>query len=169
MQTNIALILLILGAALSRMIPHPPNATAVVAMGIFAGAYFNSRLLAVFVPLAALFISDLLIGFHSGMIWVYGAVAVITVFASWFMSNNKNVGRIVGTSFLASCFFFLTTNFAVWLQSGMYTRDLNGFLQCYTMAIPFFGNQLMGDFFFSAVLFGAYALSRRFMPATLTR
>lgn len=169
MQTNIVLILLVLGAALTRLIPHPPNATAIVAMGVFAGSFFQSRTLAVFIPLAALFISDLLIGFHDGMIWVYGAVAVIAIFSTWFMANNKKAGHVVAASFLASCFFFIATNLAVWLQSGMYPRDLNGFVQCYVMAIPFFGNQLMGDFFFSAVLFGGYALSRRFMPATLAR
>ena len=169
MQTNITLILMILGAALTRMIPHPPNATAVVAIGIFAGAQFDSRILAAFVPLAALFLSDLLIGFHDGMIWVYSAVAVITVASSLILKADAKTGKVIATSFFGSLFFFLVTNFGVWMNGGMYSHDFNGLAQSYLMAIPFFGNQLMGDFFFSGVLFGGYALSRRFMPATFTR
>ncbi len=67
---NWTLILMILAAAFSRLIPHMPNFTAIVAMGLLAGAHFQSRTLAVLVPLAALLVSDLLIGFHGEMLWV---------------------------------------------------------------------------------------------------
>ena len=56
---NIALaVLMILIAALTRLIPHYPNFTAVGAVALFGGAYLSRRL-AFIVPFLALFLSDL--------------------------------------------------------------------------------------------------------------
>ena len=51
-------------------------------------------------------------------------------------------------------FFFVTSNFAVWMFSGIYARDIAGLVKCYIAALPFFQNTLMGDLFWTAVLFG---------------
>ena len=157
---NMTLLGMILAAALSRLIPHMPNFTAVVAMGLFAGAQFQNRTLAVGVSLAALFISDLLIGFHGEMVWVYGSIALISVASVSLLSSKSRWGRIGLVSLASSAFFFLVTNFAVWLQSGMYPKTFLGLADCYLMAVPFFGNQIVGDLFYSGALFGALAMLR---------
>lgn len=159
---NSTLVGMILVAALSRLIPHLPNFTAVVAMGLLAGAQFQNRILAVLVPLAALFISDLLIGFHGGMVWVYGAVAVISWISVSTLNSQSRWSRIGLVSLAGSTFFFLVTNFAVWIEGAMYPKTLTGLADCYLLAVPFFGNQIAGDLFFSGVLFAAVVAVRSF-------
>ena len=152
---NSALAALILAGALSRLIPHAPNFTAIVAMALLAGASLNSRILSIFVPIAALFVSDLFLGLHEGMYAVYGTMAVIAlvansnlkVFDSWKRSGFAALG--------ASFFFYLTTNFAVWMTSGMYQKSFQGLLNCYFMAVPFLAPQILGDLFFTAIAFAA--------------
>ncbi|SVB25226.1 uncharacterized protein METZ01_LOCUS178080, partial [marine metagenome] len=52
---------LLILAAFSRLIPHPPNFTALGAMALFGGAYVSSRTLAIILPLGALWVSDLIL------------------------------------------------------------------------------------------------------------
>lgn len=156
---------LILIAALSRLLPHWPNFTAVAAMGLFGGTLLQDRRLAIATPLIAMFISDLFLGFHSTMPFTYSALLLTTLIGMGMLRQLSAV-RILGASLTASVVFFVISNFGVWLTSGGawgYTQDLQGLLTCYLMAIPFFHYSLLGDLFFSAVLFGGFALlSQRF-------
>lgn len=159
---NWTLILMILVAAFSRLIPHMPNFTAIVAMGLLAGAQFQNRTLAVLVPLAALLVSDLLIGFHGEMLWVYGSIAFISLLSVSLLNSQSRWTRIALVSLASSILFFLVTNFAVWLEAGLYPKTLMGLTDCYLMALPFLANQVAGDLFYSGVLFGAYAMVRSY-------
>lgn len=173
---------LILLAALSRLLPHPPNFTPLAAMGLFAAASFSSRWVAFAVPLAAFFLSDLALGvlIHFGALggWLaggsgiylgspvnYAAMAAV-VALGFVLRTRQRPGWIAGTSLAASTLFFALSNFAVWAGTDgtMYSRDLAGLAACYTAALPFFGNTVMGDLFFVAVLFGIAALARRRFP-----
>ncbi len=58
--------------------------------------------------------------------------------------------------------FYLVTNFAVWTFDSLYPKTWDGLIACYTAAIPFFRNSLIGDIFFAAVLFGGFAVLERF-------
>lgn len=155
---------MILLAALSRIIPHPPNFAPIVAMALFGGAYFNDKKLALVIPIFAMFISDLIIGLHSGMLIIYltfvGIVAI-----GFLLRENKNFGRVAGLTIVSSVIFFVTTNFAVWMSDLMYPKTIEGLIACYVAAIPFFGNSLAGDLFYAGVLFGGYALLRSNVPA----
>lgn len=158
---------LIVLAAASRVIPHPANVTPILAMALFAGAAFGGKTsqsakssqkwFAVLLPLAAMFLSDLVIGAHNQIISVYGSIILITVLG-FALSQKQTVARVAGLTLLSSLLFFVVTNFAVWLTSGMYAPTTTGLIQCYTLALPFFRNGLLGDLFFSGVLFGAWAL-----------
>ncbi|MBM9577555.1 hypothetical protein JWG45_10360 [Leptospira sp. 201903070] len=148
---------LILIAVASRYFPHPANFTPILAISLFAGAHFASKKLSLILPILALLISDLIIGFHDLMPVVYG-MSLLLVVMGWQLRASLSVGRIALSSVIGSVAFFAVTNFFVWLTSGMYTLDLSGFVQCYIMAIPFFPNGLLGDLFYTSVLFGAFAL-----------
>ena len=152
------LIGMILAAALSRLIPHPPNFAPIGALALFGGAQFADRRLAFLVPLTAMLLSDLCIGFYSHMEWVYGSFALITCMGLWLRSRRTAWG-IAGASLAASTLFFLITNFGVWMNSTTtYTQGLAGLVSCYVAALPFFGNTLLGDGFYCLVLFGGLAL-----------
>jgi hypothetical protein len=151
---------MILAAAFSRLIPHPPNLASVAAVALFGGAYFSDRRLAFLVPLAALFLSDLVLGFYRGMEVVYLSFALIVCIGLW-LQRNRTAPRIAGAAVASSALFFLVTNFDVWAFGSLYPRTLEGLIACYVAAIPFFGNTLLGDLFYTAVLFGGFVLLER--------
>jgi hypothetical protein len=151
-------------AALTRLLPHPPNFTAVTALALFAGAQFADRRMAFFVPLAALFATDLVLGLHSGMLFVYGCVAAMVLMGR-FVGPRSAPLRVAGAAFAGSVLFFIVTNFGVWAMSGLYEKSLAGLTTCYIAAIPFFQNTLAGDLFFAALLFGGFEVMRRKVPA----
>ncbi len=161
--TYMTLVLMVLGAAFSRLVPHPWNFTAIGAMALFGGSYFPSRRLSMLVPLLALFVSDLVLGFHSTMLFVYLPFALM-VMTGWTLREGKSPMRIVTASLVTSSVFFLVSNFGVWIMGGMYAPTWQGLVTCYVAAIPFFDNQILGDLFFSGVLFGAAEVLKRTAP-----
>ncbi|HKI77706.1 MAG TPA: DUF6580 family putative transport protein [Ignavibacteriaceae bacterium] len=159
-----ALTLMILAAAFTRLIPHYPNFTAVGAMALFGGAYFSKKYLAFVVPLFALFISDLFIGFYSGMWVVYLSFALIVVIGMQ-IEQTKNPGRVLLASVTSSVSFFLITNFALFPPNTLYPQNFVGIMESYTAAIPFFSYTLLGDLFFVGIMFGAYEIAKAKIPA----
>jgi hypothetical protein len=154
---------MIFAAAASRLIPHPPNMTAVTAMALFAGATLSRRRYGFLVPLAALFLSDLLIGFYSGMVFVYGAF-MVTVGIGLLLRGRRHVFTVGAASLASSVIFYLVTNFGVWAGSGLYPHTGAGLVACYTAGLPFFRNMVTGDLCYAALLFGSFALLERFLP-----
>ena len=154
---------IILAAAFTRLIPHPPNATAIGAIALFGGAYFNKKSLAFAVPLIAMFLSDLIIGFHPGMYAVYLSFALI-VMIGMTLKNKKKVVNIFLASVSASVLFFVVTNFALWLTGILYPKTIAGLAECFVAAIPFFHYTLFGDLFFVGVLFGLFEFAKVKFP-----
>jgi len=155
---------MVLAAAMFRLFPHPPNFTPIAAMAIFAGAHIADRRLALLVPLAAMFASDLLIGLHSAIVLVYVSMAISVVIGMQ-LKNKIRFTTVAGASVLSSVLFFIITNFGVWLTTGMYTPNLSGLMASYVAAIPFFQNSLLGDALFAGLLFGGFALLGRYQTA----
>jgi hypothetical protein len=155
---------MILAAVFSRFIPHPPNFTAVGAAALFGAAYLDKKLFAFLVPLAAMFLSDAIIGFHPGMFAVYFSFAII-VAIGFTLKNKRTFGRIVVATLSASVSFFIVTNFAQWVMDPFYAKNTAGLIQCYVMAIPFFHYTVIGDLFFVGIMFGAYELAKAKVPA----
>ena len=152
---------IILMLALYRVIPHPPNVSPVAAMALFGGAYFTDRKLAFIIPLFALVVSDMIIGLHDTMPFVYGAFTV-TVMAGIWLHNRLGVMAVASTAIATSLLFFVVTNFAAWLfNQGLYPMTSAGLLQSYIAGIPFYANTLIGDLFFTALLFGGFHLLER--------
>lgn len=160
---------IILLTALSRLLPHPYNFTPIAALALFGAATFERKWLGLIVPLAAMLLSDLFIGFHGGMLSVYTAFTMIWLLGLA-MLQKITVSRVIVTSLLSSTLFFLVTNFAVWYGSKYYPQTPQGLLACYAAGLAFFNGQsfflnaVLGDLTFSTVLFGAYSLLQRQFP-----
>jgi hypothetical protein len=122
----------------SRLLPHPANVTAVGAVAIFTGAKFNTKN-AILATLVTMFISDMVIGFHSLMWATYGSMVFAVVVGRW-IGRRKKVSRIIGGTLLSSLIFFVITNFAVWATTPLYTKTIDGLIACFVMALPFFLN-----------------------------
>jgi hypothetical protein len=158
-----ALLSAIAAAAALRLVPHPPNLSPIDAMALFGGAYLGRRWLALIAPLGALLLSDAVLGFYPGMEFQYLSVALIVLLGAVALSR-ATVLRIGTAAIAGSVLFFAVTNFGTWLTSGMYPHNFAGLGACYAAAIPFFQNTLAGDLFYSALLFGGFALAEHWIP-----
>lgn len=164
MKPRVMLIVaMIAAAAVARLIPHPPNMTPIFAMALFGGATLADRRLAFAVPLAAMFLSDLVLGFHNEMIAVYGAFVLIVCLGLW-LQQRKTPLTVAGAAIATSLIFFIVSDLGIWLTGDMYPRTMAGLVACYTAALPFLRNQLAGDLLYTAILFGGFAFLERQFP-----
>lgn len=156
--------LLILLGAFTRLIPHPANFTALAAIGLFGGYYLKNMTQTILVISVALLLSDAFIGFHILMPVIYLAL-LIPIAMGQKAQGSSALPWIMGGAVLSSISFFIITNFAVWAMTAMYPRTFAGLLMCYEAAIPFFQNQLIGDLFYSALIFGVFMVCQMSFPA----
>lgn len=159
------LVALVSLGAFSRVWNAAPNFTAIGAIALLAGVMLRSRALAVCVPIAAMLASDVLIGFYDWrlMLVVYAALAAPALLGGW-LRARLGPGRLIAASLAGSTFFFVVTNFAVWM-GGAYGLTWSGLAACYIAAVPFFKYTLAGDLLFGSALFTAWALASRAVRA----
>lgn len=165
----------VLLAALSRILPHPPNFAPMTAIALFAAATFADRRLAVVTPLLALFISDLCIEgmYHVGLMttwsiypgmWVTYLALLLVTLMGFLLRNHRTVPAIAGATLAGATIFYVVSNFLVWAGGDAYPHTLAGLVTCYEVAIPFFERSLLGDLSYCTVLFGGFALAERRLP-----
>jgi hypothetical protein len=170
------LVLMILLAAFSRIIPHIPNFSPLGAIGLFGAAYFEKKWQAFLIPIAATWLSDLFINnviyaqyypkftwFYQGFYWQYGSYLLIAL-AGIFILKKINPQRIIAGALTSTTIFFLISNFGCWIGSTTYPENFGGLMACYAAGIPFLQGTLLGDLFYSGVLFGAFALAQKQFP-----
>ena len=139
---------LILILALARLIPHPDNFTPIIALAIMSSYFFRNVNFAYTVMLFSMLLADFFIGFYSYMLFVYVSLFLI-VLIFFKISKKMNYKNLFIFSFFGSVIFFLISNFGVWLVGNLYERNINGLIECYFMAIPFFKNTIISTLIFS--------------------
>ena len=170
LQTGIISIIILL-AAFTRIMPHPPNFSPMAAIGLFGAAHFAKKWQAFLIPLIGIWISDLVINnfvyssHSSNFVWFYGGFYwqyisyVFIIFAGLFIFNKGiSVTNTLGGMVSSSGIFFLFSNFGVWAGGAMYTKNFSGLITCYAAGIPFIHNTIISDALFTTVLFGTYYL-----------
>ena len=151
-MNRLIIFFIVLLAAMTRLIPHPPNFTPIIAIGLVSGAYITNRYFCFFIPICAMFISDIFLGFQNLIYWVYGSLLLIPLLGMLLKSKVNIVNCILGCA-SGSIIFFIITNFGVWISSSYYPKTIEGILTCYTMALPFFANTLTSSLLYSAIIF----------------
>ena len=161
--------LFIIGIGLvSRLVPHLPNMTAVGGLALFSGSRFP-LVKSVGIVFITMFLSDMIIGFHSVMWATYGCF-FLTILLGRVIQSHRGWRWIGGMTLTSSMLFFLITNFAVWLSPNMmYPKTVAGLMDCYVAAIPFFRNSLLGDIFYTTVFFGGYEYAQLINKVWLKR
>lgn len=161
-------ITLLLLTVLSRWVSHLWNFTLLGGAFLFAGAFFKDRKISVLLMLSAMLISDFIIGFHDQMLIVYFAYLIV-VALGFLLTPNSSRLKVLGFSVLGSFSFYVLTNFAVWYQGILYPVTFSGLIECYTMALPFYRNQLIGDLASSIAIFEVAKLVQGLVshPATV--
>jgi hypothetical protein len=170
------LIAIILLAAFSRLIPHMPNFSPLGAIGLFGAAYFSKKWQAFLIPIAATWLSDLFINnviyaqyypqftwFYNGFYWQYGSYLLITM-AGIFIFRKTNSQRVIAGALTSTIIFFLISNFGCWIGSTIYSQNFGGLMTCYVAGIPFVKGTMLGDLFYSGVLFGSFTLLQYQFP-----
>lgn len=161
---TLVLVIFILAAGAARLVPHPPNFAPIGAMALFGGACFADKRWALAAPLLAMFLSDVVLGFHGLLPVVYGSFALI-VCLGFLLRRRRRLLPIAGAVLASSALFFILTNFGVWALGSWYPKTWEGLMACYVAALPFLRNTLLGDAVYSAALFGGLALAERWIPA----
>ena len=138
--------------AISRFIPHPPNFTSLIALSFYVPVLFGIRYMPV--VLISFVITDLIIGFHATLFFTWGSVILIGLISKFFATSLL---KRLGGALSGACVFFLVTNFGVW-SAGSYGYNLEGFIACYTLALPFFGYSAISTLIFSVVIETIYKL-----------
>ena len=170
LQTGIISIIILL-AAFTRIMPHPPNFSPMAAIGLFGAAHFAKKWQAFLIPLIGIWISDLVINnfiysshssnfvwFYDGFYWQYISYILI-IFAGLFIFNRGiSITKTVGGMISSSGIFFLVSNFGVWAGGTMYPKNFGGLITCYAAGVPFIHNTIISDVLFTTVLFGTYYL-----------
>jgi hypothetical protein len=153
----LAYALVILGVLL-RVIPHMPNFSPITGLALFSGVYLK-RSQAIWVPISAMIISDAFLAPEplSTRLTVYGSFCLIGCLGLW-LRKRKSIYTIITSSLVGSGIFYLVTNFAFFYPSDMYTHNWQGITASYYNALPFFRNTILGDLFYTGLLFGAYEL-----------
>jgi hypothetical protein len=94
------------------------------------------------------------LGLHDTIPFVYASFALIALL-------GHSVRKIKPTTVLmSSTLFFIVSNFGVWFLN--YPLTLEGIIQCYTLALPFFVNTILGDLVYGALLiYPFYVLKKK--------
>ena len=129
---------------ISRLIPHEPNFTPILSISILGFLFSTNLWFKVLMVLGSMFFSDLIIGTHDFIIYVYFSLMLLII-----ISNSKNY---IYMMFFGPLIFFIITNFGVWLHSSYYTKNIDGLTECFYMAIPFFKNTILSTFFYCILI-----------------
>lgn len=158
---SILVIVLVGLGVVTRFFPHPANFTAIGAVALFAGALFPNKF-GLFIPLIAMMVSDVFIGFHTIILFTWGSMAIAGLIG-WQMRKSLSPISVLSGSLFSSIQFFLITNWAVWMFTPLYTKNISGLFHSYVMGLPFFRNMMLGDMLYVTILFGAYALAVQYV------
>ena len=153
--------LLIALGVIARVVPHAWNFTPIGAIGLYAGSQFNPRI-AWAIPLIALFIGDLVLGFYglTEMAFVYIGFLAGPLLGRILLARRRSLARLGGAVFIAATVHFAISNIGAWLT--LYPQTLQGLIECYVLALPFYGATLFGHALYSAILFGCHEFVQRY-------
>ena len=152
---------------ISRLVPHPPNFTPLIAGLVFLPFILQNKKMIFTIPISVLLISDLIIGFHSHMLWTYGSFLLIGLGVLKFF--QQSLMRLSIMSVMAPTLFFIITNFGVWMNTSFYSKDLIGLTECYILAIPFYANNLIATITFALVFYAIWNFSNSLRRPSLTK
>ena len=156
----ISIFTIVILAVVTRLIPHAPNFAPIGGLALFSGSHFKKKI-ALAIPLIAMFLSDIFLGFHKTIPYVFLSFIIIALIGGLIKSNKWQ--SLLSASLISSVLFFLITNFGVWANGSMYQKNLNGLMQSYAFGIPFFRNTLISDLFYTFSFFYGYRFLSNFV------
>ena len=160
-QQNKKLILIyIVFGILAKILPHPSSVTPLNNLFLHAGSKLTKGM-AVIVTLIATVLADIILSYLYGYpifgYWSFftysGFVAIALLGSKLFLNSSPT--KLICFVVSSSLIFWVWTNFGCWLIMPNYSKDLPGLISCYTMALPFLKNSLLGDLAWSLIVFNS--------------
>ena len=153
---DVALMAFLIGFDVAaRLLPHMPGIWPFAASALFAGRMLRFPVLAVIVPVAAVLLSNVaLAGDDWRITLVVCAAITLPAFAGMLARRWHGAAPVVAAMLSYSLIFYVTTNFAVWAFGTLYPHSLQGLAECYVAGLPFLDKTVLGDLFWTAILFG---------------
>lgn len=133
-----------------RLLPHPANMSPMISICLFSGMLISHRLRSIWVPLTAMFLSDLMIGLYSTLPISYTAL-ILCVMLGRSMKGSTQPIVILVASVAGAISYDLITNAATWWYSGMYAHTSSGLISCYIAALPFMQRSIIGAVLYSTL------------------
>ena len=142
------------------------NFSPVGAMALFGGAYFNKQWKAFGFPLLMLFLSDLVLQqtvfkdygngiLYEGWYWVYGAFALMTLAGRWLL-KKITIRTFIVSVLVCVLIHWTITDIGVWYGSKIFSQNLEGYINCLVVAIPYEWRFLTGTLVYGIILFGLF-------------
>lgn len=161
----------LLFAVFSRLLPHSFHVTGMNFTAVGGGLlFFGSRLsgsvwtralkLGLAVGAMALmdaYLTRFVYGFpfhvQSYLVtWAWYAAVCLLGFG--LLGRRVSALRVAGSVLASATSFFLLSNFVVWVGSALYPHTAAGLATCFTLAIPFYANDLASTGLVAVALFG---------------
>lgn len=143
------------------------------AMAIFGGCYFYPKWKGLLFPIGILFFSDIIIMhtafakfnngnvLYSGWYWTYAAFLLMAFLGS--LIRRVSFLSVAATALVISLLHYIITDFGAWMSGcpdittgRPYSKDLQGLIKCYILALPFLRNFLVSTILYSGLLFGSF-------------
>ena len=153
MNRFLVLCIIVIGI-MTRLLPHPPNFTPILSFALLSGVYSKNNL-GIFIPISIMLLSDMILGSHGTIIWVYSSLFVIYLIGYYFINNISFKNVLLG-SLVGSFLFFVLTNLGVWFIG--YPKTIEGLIACYVAAIPFYKNTLLSTVLYTSIIHSAYSV-----------
>ncbi|PJI93514.1 DUF6580 family putative transport protein [Luteimicrobium subarcticum] len=142
----------------------PSNLELVTSAAFFGAMLLRNRVAAVF-PFVVAVVSDLALG-NTSILWftwsAWAVVGVASVLLPRWTGWRRYAGAL-GFGIGSSVWFFLWTNFGVWLlgDGSWYPRTVGGLVDCYVAGLPFLRPMLVGNLVLVPLAAGAVTLVER--------
>lgn len=159
--------LLLLIAALSRVIPHHFSFTAVGGSLLYFGARRSKK--QIIFPVLLLAATDFYLtkfvynsAFHASeysFTWIWYGLACLIGAA--LLRQRAGVLRILVAAVASASSFFLISNFMVWAGSHMYAKTAAGLAECFTIGLPYYTRDLAATTLVAGCAFGLEALVKQ--------
>lgn len=161
LQRTLLTILWLIVGVFGRLLPHVPNLTPMNSLSLFAGSQLKKRY-ALPLVLSIMFIADIALAYSQGhpvvsawTLFTYSGFVLIALFGTK-LTNNPKFTKLSLSLLGTAAFFWIWTNFGVWLTSNIYPKTLQGLIICYTAALPFLRNEILGNLIWGLVIFGGF-------------
>ena len=153
-KSNLLVTIFVTVGVVTRLIPHPPNLTAIGAVALFGGALYLDKKISLIIPIIILAVSDFILGFQMNISVYFSFILIVLL--GFNLRQKLTFKNIISYSIFSGLIFYFVTNLFVFLGSTYYSQDIYGLITCYTLALPFLTNTILGNLLYSLAMFYSF-------------